>query len=327
MMKLNATQQHILTLLAKGQCVSGHVLGQSLQMSRTAIWKHIKQLSALGVPIQSKPKQGYYLSTPIHLLSDSAINAYLAKMIDNYRLHLYSSVDSTNTFLKHLPFYAGLDICLAEQQTSGRGRLGKQWVSPFGQNIYLSLRLNVECSLARLSALSLVVSLSICSCLEDAQVSGLKIKWPNDIIWQDKKLCGNLIELLGEAHGQTQLIIGIGLNVHMLSPELASNSWCTLQDITGHLWDRNALAARLTMTLTRHITLFLNHGFSVFQACWQQKDYLASHVISFQQQQHTEQGLACGVNDEGYLIVQKKNGSRLLLSAGDVHLIRKSFPT
>lgn len=164
------------------------------------------------------------------------------------KFYNFLSIDSTNRFLKELKTSPELSICCAEQQTQGRGRFGRQWLSPFGENIYFSSRWQLTGCLATLSSLSLVVGLAVLASFQDhAFRHELQLKWPNDILWGEKKLAGILIEINAEPNDMAQVIIGIGLNVNTathLQP-LAGISWCSLYEITGHYFDRNPLIANL----------------------------------------------------------------------------------
>src|SRR6185437_11003197 len=150
-----------------------------------------------------------------------------------YNLHVLQSIDSTNRYLKKFPPSSKLKICVAEEQTQGRGRFGRHWHSPFGENIYLSTRWNLQCALNKISGLSLVTSLAIVDALKQVNISnGIKIKWPNDVLWGVHKLCGSLIESV--SNGLNQIVIGIGLNVNSDTEkhQLPDKSWCSLFEIS-----------------------------------------------------------------------------------------------
>src|SRR3990167_1780942 len=136
------------------------------------------------------------------MLNALTIKQHLKKLNVNIplQLHLFDSIDSTNRFLKDLIPNNGIDVCCAESQTHGRGRFGRTWYSPFGENIYFSIRWHFNRPFSQLSGLSLVVSMAIMAVLQDLNIQGVQIKWPNDLLWQDKKLCGSLIEALNENH-------------------------------------------------------------------------------------------------------------------------------
>ncbi len=145
-------------------------------------------------------------------------------------IHVLDTVDSTNRFLKDLPASDDIDVCCAETQTQGRGRFGRSWHSPYGENIYCSIRWRFDCDFSKLSGSSLVVSLAVLAALKDISPE-IRIKWPNDLLWHGKKLCGSLIEVVG----QSDVVIGIGINVNAIPND---QSWCSLYEITGQHDDR-----------------------------------------------------------------------------------------
>src|SRR3990167_11258661 len=219
------------------------------------------------------------------LLGSDPIQAHLRhlKFKRPYKLHCFSTIDSTNQFLNDLPPNQQLTLCCTEEQTAGRGRFGRQWRSPFGENIYFSGRWQLASSLSKLSGLSLVTGLAIVESLK--QYTGnekIQIKWPNDLLWQNKKLGGILIELNSDKQGVSDVTIGIGLNVNSDSRinQLCDNPWCSLLDITGLSFDRNKLIADLIVTVENHLEQFLATGFIAFKPAWEKVDYLNNQWIT-----------------------------------------------
>ncbi len=328
MKKFSTTQIKLLSCLADGLCHTGNNLGEALHISRTAIWKHVKQLIDLGLPILPIHQQGYRLTAPLILLNEQTILEQLnfnhfAKPVD---FHMYATIDSTNRLLKELSHSAAIEICCAEMQTAGRGRFGRQWYSPFGENIYCSSRWHFDCDLSRLSGLSLVVSLAILAACESIGIRDqLRVKWPNDILWQNKKLCGNLIEVIAESNGGSDIVIGIGLNVnssttlqeHKDGPD---KPWCSLFDITQRYTDRNLLIASLILHLDQFLNVFISQGFTAFMAQWDPIDYLQGNMITVSQPSGLITGRASGVNDTGQLILIDDAAEIHYLSSGDTSL-------
>lgn len=325
MKQFSPLQLKLLHQLADGQCHSGNSLGQQLGVSRTAVWKHIRQLAELGLLIKRLPQQGYQLVTPMQALDEQLIRHYLAnkpftKALD---FHLFASIDSTNRFLKDFSHGTSLTICCAETQTNGRGRFGRHWISPFGENIYFSSRWELHCCLSHLSGLSLVVGLAILASLHDSNIQeNLQLKWPNDVLWGDKKLCGILIEIIAETNGCAQVIIGIGINVNTATQHeiLIGKPWCSLYEITGHHFDRNVILANLIYQLDRHLEQFLQQGFAAFSSHWQEVDYLLGKQIAVAQPNGLITGQACGVNELGQLCLKDEQGTLHYLSSGDASL-------
>ncbi|MGQ3892322.1 biotin--[acetyl-CoA-carboxylase] ligase [Legionella sp. CNM-4043-24] len=325
-MKIFSTiQQRILNCLSDGQCHNGNALGELCGVSRTAVWKQIRQLTAMGVAIECLPQQGYQLQRPFIPLDENRIRRHLSVNQGSMYYHLFAEIDSTNRFLKELPQGDGLQICSAEMQSKGRGRFGRVWQSPFGENIYLSTRWKLDCCLSRLSGLSLVISLSIIDCLK--RILGendIRIKWPNDLLWHDKKLCGVLIEIVAENNASPQVIIGVGLNVNMdtESQPMPDNPWCSLFEISGRYFDRNELIAALLDAQTRYLHQFLQHDFVYFMDEWQAVDYLRGRYINSVQAGKSITGHVTGITEQGHLCLLDEDGVMQVLSSGDTSVKR-----
>lgn len=325
MKSFTKTQRHLLQLLADGHCHSGISLGEQLGVSRTAIWKQIKQLTLIGLPIKRISQQGYQLTHPMILLDEALIRHHLASkaFTKEAHFHLFATIGSTNQFLKELALDPAITICCAETQTQGRGRFGRRWVSPFGENIYFSSRWMLSCCLSSLSGLSLIVGLAIIASLADSQIhDDIRIKWPNDILWGQKKLAGILIEVIAETNGCAQVIIGIGLNVNTATETspLEDKPWCSLYEITKQHFDRNVLLAHLIHHLDQCLDRFLTLGFAGFSDKWQTVDYLYGKLINVNQPNCTLTGYACGVNELGQLCLRDTQGKLHYLSTGDTSL-------
>ena len=328
MIQFTSAQNTLLSILGDGACHSGSALGQALGITRSAIWKQIKQLIDFGIPIKSIPQQGYQLSNQLILLNEQSITQQLQARhsASPFKIHLFTSVDSTNRFLKDLAPSNQLEICCAEIQTQGRGRFGRQWHSPFGENIYCSSRWNLNYDLSKLSGLSLITSLAIRNSLNEFNLAtDVKIKWPNDLYWADKKLCGSLIEILAESNGSAQVIIGIGLNVNTDTEKhhLPDKPWCSLYEMTQRYFDRNILIASLIKNLECYLNKFIQTDLNAFMDEWNQSDYLANKDIQITQAHGVLAGKACGINSMGQLIIEDKLGVKHLLSSGDTTLQRR----
>jgi len=328
MKQLSPIQYQLLEVLGDGTCHSGNALGQVLKVSRTAIWKQINQLIAAGIPINRHAHKGYQLNNPLKLLDLEAINKHLTtnQFPEPFNVHLFSTIDSTNRYLKELPKSQNLEICCAEQQTQGRGRFDRQWHSPFGENIYFSGRWSLHCDLNKLSGLSLVISLATLAMLKELSPNEeIKVKWPNDILWQDKKLCGSLIEIQAESNGQIHVIIGIGLNVNSDTKNnpLPDKRWCSLYEIQSRQFDRNLLIANLLIKLQNYLTLFINNGLASFIEEWNKSDYLAGKQITVTQSGNSIVGTALGINPQGQLLLKDEQGIVHHLSSGDTTLKTK----
>ncbi|MCH9689349.1 MAG: biotin--[acetyl-CoA-carboxylase] ligase [Gammaproteobacteria bacterium] len=315
-------QMQLIDILSDGRCHSGQYLGNTLGISRTAIWKHIEKLETLGLMIKRIPKQGYHLENAFIPLSKAHIQNACHTGVDLHDLHLFASIDSTSRFLKNQPFTSSLTCCIAETQTAGRGRFRRHWHSPFGENIYCSLGLRIEGDPSRLSGLSLVVSLAMHAVFQQYTQQAIDIKWPNDLLWNHQKLAGTLIEMTAEGNGGTDIIIGMGLNINSISSpqDCINRPWCSLKDITHQSFDRNQLIAELISALDEHLQVFIQQGFTPFIAAWNALDYLSNKTVTISQPNRSITGQGRGVNHAGYLMLEDDKGVTHVVSSGDTTL-------
>ncbi len=328
MKSLNNTQKKILAILADGKAYSGTLLGQKLGISRTAIWKQVNQLIESHIPISSSHTKGYQLDQPITMISEACIKANLNnpdfwKHID---FHPVTQVDSTSRFLKNLKPSKKISVCVADMQTEGRGRFNRRWYSPFAKNIYISLRWPFDFDLSSLAGLSLVVSLATRAALKQyLPDKRILVKWPNDLLVNDKKLCGTLIELQGESHHTCEAILGIGINVNSLHSETPDfeRGWTSLLQEKNTHFDRNQIIATLLETLHSYLATFTTKGLTHFMAEWQEGDYLLGQSITVTRFSEKLFGKANGINEKGQLRLIDNEGTQLLLSSGETTIGHK----
>ncbi|HEX7025963.1 MAG TPA: biotin--[acetyl-CoA-carboxylase] ligase, partial [Gammaproteobacteria bacterium] len=210
------TRQKLLRHMADMQFHSGESLGQALGLSRAAVWKHMQALQADGLVCEAVHGKGYRLSVPVEPLDSGVIRLALSSShADALELIVLDETDSTNGHLlaRAVQRPPHVLVCLAEQQTAGRGRRGRSWQSPYGTSLALSLMWRFEAGAAALAGLSLATGVVVAESLEQAGAAGLQLKWPNDLVWQGRKLGGILLEVAGDVTGPCYVVIGIGLNI------------------------------------------------------------------------------------------------------------------
>lgn len=322
--KTNPALLKLVTLLRDGAYHDGNTLGEHLAITRSAVWKMIKKLQQYGIHLDSVKAKGYALLEPLILLDAQKIKKHLHdKKIE---LTILESTSSTNDYLRQQSHKKGIKVCLAEEQTHGRGRLARHWYSPFGRNIYLSCLFPLQKDVSALAGLSLVISLVIKKTLNEFGIQDhLFVKWPNDVLYDGKKLSGCLIDIQAETYGYSKAIIGIGLNVNMLQDDHQINQgWLSMQKILGAYVDRNQLAISLINNLMHYLQCFEQQGFAAFVAEWTQADCLTQHLIRLNNLGQEVEGRVIGVNEQGLLILQLKNGHQQAFSAGDTSILKKS---
>ncbi len=211
-MKDNTVPLKLIALLANGEFHSGEQLGETLGMSRAAINKHIQTLRDWGVDVFTVPGKGYSLPEPIQLLNAEQILGQL----DGGSVTVLPVIDSTNQYLlDRIGELKSGDACVAEYQQAGRGRRGRKWFSPFGANLYLSMFWRLEQGPAAAIGLSLVIGIVMAEVLRKLGADKVRVKWPNDLYLQDRKLAGILVELTGKTGDAAQIVIGAGINMAM----------------------------------------------------------------------------------------------------------------
>ncbi len=297
----------LLGVMCDGNFHSGTELGRRLKISRSAVWKRIRILIESGIEIHAVPGRGYRLSEAVELLDSVAIRAALNDQARRLLsgLDVLTEIDSTNLYLLRKASSGVLSgyACLAEWQHAGRGRRGRQWLSPFGGNIYLSVLWRFAEQSHALSGLSLAIAIAIANSLEMLGVSGIGIKWPNDILWQGRKLAGILLDTAGEAAGPCHVVAGAGINVTMPAAAAISQPWVDLCEILGHRIARNVLAGRILQHLLLTLHQFQQQGFAPFLPEWDRLDLLKGKDVAVQLADRTLTGHAQGVNQHGALLV------------------------
>lgn len=324
-MALTTTQRTILVALSDGQFHSGSELSETLGISRSAICKQINTLDDLGLKYFAVSGKGYRLVQSIELLDERVIRAHLrAGVVRQISvLDCLDIVDSTNNYLlTHGQVQSAFSqICLAEFQSAGRGRRGKQWVSPFGQNVYLSLSWQYFCGVSALAGLSLGVGVCLVRVIRALTGIEVGLKWPNDIFWQGKKLGGILVELSGDMEGPCSVVVGLGLN-RVLSDDEATaidQEWVDLHRILGHKnVPRNKLIAELINELLPFMAAFEQEGIGAVINEWRRYDCLVGQTAKLQLGNNIISGTISGINDSGHLLLTQANGETQAYNSGEV---------
>lgn len=259
----------LLALLQDGRFHSGEALGATLGVSRAAVWKQLQELEAeAGLVVHGVRGRGYRLVSPLILLE----REQLSDNPGGWQPWVFDSIDSTNAEAfrlmesgrGRLPFFV-----VAERQTAGRGRRGRQWVSPFAENLYYSLLLRIEGGAAQLDGLSLVVGLAVRAALFELGVTSVGLKWPNDLLVSGQKIAGILLEMSGDPADVCHVVIGIGVNVNMQNAVEVGQPWTSMRNELGRLVDRNALINSLNAQLHRFLAKHQQLGFSSVRNEWE----------------------------------------------------------
>lgn len=296
-MKDNTVPLKLIALLANGEFHSGEQLGETLGMSRAAINKHIQTLRDWGVDVFTVPGKGYSLPEPIQLLNAKQILGQL----DGGSVAVLPVIDSTNQYLlDRIGELKSGDACIAEYQQAGRGRRGRKWFSPFGANLYLSMFWRLEQGPAAAIGLSLVIGIVMAEVLRKLGADKVRVKWPNDLYLQDRKLAGILVKLTGKTGDAAQIVIGAGINMAMRRVEesVVNQGWITLQEAGINL-DRNTLAAMLIRELRAALELFEQEGLAPYLSRWEKLDNFINRPVKLIIGDKEIFGISRGIDKQG----------------------------
>ena len=318
----------LLALLADGRLHSGGALAERLGVSRTAVWKLVADLREIGIDVESVARRGYRLAQAVELLDSARIrNAGLengARLPDD--LEVLFEVDSTNDYLYSavMPPAGRPRVVFAELQRAGRGRRGRSWLAPFGSGLTFSIAWSFPDVPADLSALSLAMGVSVAQALRAAGAQETMLKWPNDVVWRQRKLGGLLIQLRSEAGGAACVVVGLGINVALPAQARAALSVPDATPVAdlreasgGRLPGRNALAARLAAAMLEGLGQFGRDGFTPFATRWQALDSLAGVRVRVALSDGSIEGTALGADRDGALCVDVGGRTERVFS-GDV---------
>ncbi|MCX0499349.1 bifunctional biotin--[acetyl-CoA-carboxylase] ligase/biotin operon repressor BirA [Erwinia billingiae] len=316
-MKANTVPLTLIGLLADGEFHSGEQLGEQLGMSRAAINKHIQTLKDWGIDVFTVTGKGYSLPAPMQLLDEETIMAQLKEK----RLAVIPVIDSTNQYLlERMDSLQSGDACVAEYQQAGRGRRGRQWFSPFGSNLYLSLYWRLDQGPMAAMGLSLVIGIVIAEVLQSLGAKDVRVKWPNDLYLNDRKLAGILVELIGKTGDAAQLVIGAGINLAMRSPDagIVNQGWINLQE-AGVNVDRNTLTAHLINNMRESLPIFEREGLAPFIDRWSELDNFINRPVKLLIGDKEIPGIARGIDQQGGLILEQ-DGVRKSWVGGEISL-------
>lgn len=317
MRRLSERQQQLLQLLADGDFHSGEQIGQQLAISRAAISLQVKGLKALGLDIFSVTGKGYRLARPLQLLDA----AYL-QQLPGAPIHCVAVIDSTNQYMmSRLADWQKGECVLAECQTSGRGRRGRQWVSPFAGQLIMSLYWRLESGFAAAMGLSLVVGVALAETLQALNYPDVGLKWPNDLYARGEKLAGILVEMSAIAGGSCHVVVGVGLNLAM-PVELGSHigqPWTSLTRLRSEPLQRNPLTAAFIQNLRQALESFEQEGLTPFVERWNHLDIYRDKSVQLLLGEQRISGVVRGINPQGGLVLERDNALEVYMG-GEISL-------
>ncbi|MCW9718045.1 bifunctional biotin--[acetyl-CoA-carboxylase] ligase/biotin operon repressor BirA [Avibacterium sp. 21-599] len=306
----------LLTLLADGKKNSRQNLTALLHCDEREMNTHIQALSELGIHFELNGDE-IQLKPELPLLSAEHIKQRLAP----YPVVVKPVIHSTNQFLlEQLEQLEKGQLCLAEYQYAGRGRRGRDWLSPFAGQIILSAYWTFPPNIS-LNGLSLVIGIAIAETLQTFGAQSIGLKWPNDVLLQGRKLAGVLVEIANRKSGLLNLVIGIGINLALPKQASINQPWAELREILPH-FDRDEIIIALVQRLYHYLDLFEQEGMTFFHSRWAEWDAFLNQPVSMISENDSQHGIERGIDREGYLLLETKQGI-VRFNGGEVSLRRK----
>lgn len=322
---MNLLDDEILQILRKSPNTffSGEEISHRLKVSRTAIWKRIARLRAMGYAIEASTRLGYRLIQSPDLLIPLEVKPLLKTKWMGKTIHHFQTLDSTNSKAYELALNGAAEgeIVITESQTKGRGRLARQWYSPPHLNLYLSVILRPKIPPQQASLMTLMAAIATAEAIK--QISGLSplIKWPNDLLLRNRKVAG----LLNEIHSETDrihfVILGIGVNLNMEEkdfPKEIRTIATSLRMEMGGPVSRKTFLQTLLSELEVWYTTFLKQGSEIILNAWRERAQIKGRVVRVTSFGKTLTGKAIDIDTDGALILETGFGNPIRILAGDV---------
>ncbi|HCC35959.1 MAG TPA: biotin--[acetyl-CoA-carboxylase] ligase, partial [Ruminococcaceae bacterium] len=291
--------------------ISGETLCRRFGVTRAAVWKCVKSLRESGYAIDSSTNRGYKLLDIPDRLLETELGPMLQTRRVGKKIYWFESVDSTNERAKKMSVSAPDGaVFIAEEQTAGKGRIGKSWVSEKGAGIWLSVLLKPDCQPRDMSLISLVAGVAVCEGIEKATGLAAGVKWPNDVLIQNKKVCGILPEMSAEFEKIHHVVLGIGINIKKSSfpAEFSSHAAC-LSELRGEKIDRKRVAAQVLGCLDDAYDRYIEAGdHTGLLREFRSRCVTMGHEIRAVSNGKTTLGKAVGVDNTGALIVETAGG-------------------
>ena len=307
----------------KGSYVSGEDLRLKLNVSRTAIWKHINALKEEGYNIETAHRKGYTLLEMEDKLFPEEIKSNLSNNSIGKEIIYFESIDSTNSYAKEEAnnLKSGT-IILSEEQACGRGRRGRSWISSKGKGIWMSLILKPDLQPTEGIKMTQIAAVAVCEAIRELTGLEALIKWPNDIVINGKKVCGILTEMAGELNEISYIVVGIGINVNMVefTGDLKEKA-TSLYIESNRKVDRKQMVAKILKEFEELYELFIKE-LDLVDTLKKLKEYSAvlGKNIRIIQGKRERIAKAVDIDKQGFLIIENKEGKRELISSGEVSI-------
>lgn len=320
-------KESILRLLkdSRPAFISGEEICRTLNVTRTAVWKHIQTLREEGYVIEARPRSGYRLTAipdrlyPVEIL-DGLNTRVLGREID-----YYEEVGSTNDVAREWAAKGAGEglLVVAEEQTGGKGRLGRKWHSPRCKGIIFTLLLYPPVNPSRVSQVTMLAAVAVASAIRRETGVGAGIKWPNDLLVEGRKVCGILAELSAEIDRVGHLVVGIGINANQDMgdfPEDVRDMATSLKLESGEKVSRVRLLQACLESFEHWYGLWLEQGFEPIRAAWKEMSVSLNCPVHIQSLDQSWDGWAEDVDNDGALLLRLPDGNLQRFVSGEVSL-------
>ncbi|OMC68518.1 biotin--[acetyl-CoA-carboxylase] ligase [Paenibacillus sp. FSL H7-0326] len=306
--------------------ISGEEISRRLNISRTAVWKQINQLRDMGYEFEAVSRKGYRMTFIPDFYKVTDIEAKLNTKVLGRKIQIMETTTSTQVDAM-TQAESGTEegaLFIAEQQSSGRGRLGRKWFSPAGKGIWMSLVLRPELPIRYMPQLTLLTGVAVCKAIRSVTGAEAAIKWPNDILIHGKKVCGILLESATEDNKVKYCIAGIGIDVNLSAedyPEELTEIATSLKLETGHTIDRALLIAEILNEMELLYNRYTSEGFTPIQVEWEEHSVSIGQAVRTETLTETIQGVAKRLDPSGGLVIAAPSGEERVVYSGEVEII------
>ncbi len=311
---------------ASDSFVSGEDICRDLGITRTAVWKQIRQLRDLGYEIEAIPSRGYRLQTTPDTLISSEVTAELGTEVVGKEIVFLAETDSTNTQARQLAEDGAAEgtVVIADLQSQGKGRMGRFWVSPSGVNLYLSIILRPRIQLRHATQMTFLTAVAVAEAIEETGNFLPQLKWPNDVLLNGKKVAGLLNELNAETEQIHFMILGIGVNLNMPREQFPTNLRTPATSLLvegGKKVSRLEFTRLLLQKVDTLYSLYLANGFVPVISRWEERCHMIGRKVEVDYQHSTVTGVVKGLDEAGALLLTRSDGGEERVLAGDVKLL------
>jgi BirA family biotin operon repressor/biotin-[acetyl-CoA-carboxylase] ligase len=310
--------------LSDGAFHSGQDLAREFQISRASIFNVLNQAESMGLAIHAVRGRGYRVPSPVEWLDESAVIHHLGQVSPAFDVHILDSVDSTNNALMAAASSGAADgtVFCAEYQQAGKGRRGRQWHTVLGGSLTFSILWRFDKGLQALAGLSLAVGMAIARAINRHSRHPAKLKWPNDVLVDHRKLAGILVEVQGDLDGEAFAVVGIGLNVHLTDSQRDAIDQAVV-DLAemGVTLGRNQLLADCLQELHQTLNTFRRYGFAALRDDWMALDAYANKAVALLlPDARGVGGVAAGVDETGAFLLRDQHAGLTAYSGGEISL-------